>query len=617
MWWFTGTSLLKNFPLRPIPLLRIAEIIETELPLRDRGKLMIGQNLTLKNEGSVQIMNSGSPSIIESEPVHNTATGAWTRSMIYLVVFCLVVFVGVRVLAWSNTVILEDYDSLNYLVTIGYLLNGDVKAFYMDPDNQPGYQLFGTLFSLPGWGVEFGARLTSLVFSCVLFAALLGIGIRIGSPLQVLFGLLILSISPVMISHSIAVLSEPTYIGVLYAGLWLFWTQYQHPVPWKGALLGLIFGLCFVTRVEGILYLAIIPCLQIFLTFFEGKIQRQRVQSLLVWCLLYILGFSAVAVPQIIKVSETMGTFALNGRQVWSAYLPKNVSFSEYFKKKNGLDHDPSKINIIYAKTHPEAWKSLNSLTSGEGLKQIIGPMVKQFNRLYVEQLGIVIGPVCLMLFGFGLLWLYQNGQPLEWAVALAIIGLGLVAPIFHNVAMRHILPIVPLIFLIAGLGVGYVIQALSKDEVLGYKKQAVFLLVVLSVIVLPWVFPAYKASAKLPNFNKEYSPQELREPSSIVKKIAAAELKTSPIVVALNTYIAFYSDGRGLPMPYTDYQGLVRYCELNNVDFLYLKHQAVSRRDLPFYERFLNEKNTPGFDRLYSGVDSSGGKVELYRFEK
>lgn len=554
-------------------------------------------------------LGQGSRGVTPQEP--------WTWSMISLAVFCFMVFLGLRLLTWSNTVLLEDYDSINYLVTINHLLNGNVQAFYADPDNQPGFPLFGALFSLPGWGTEIGARLTSLVFSGLLFLALWGIGTRIGAPMQVLFALLFLSVSPVMIFWSVAVMSEPIYVGILYLGMWLFLSQYERPIPWKGALLGMVLGLCFVTRVEGILFLAVIPAAQVLFVLWRDRMQIAPIKNLIIWCLLYVLGGAAVAVPQVFKVSETMGTFALNGRQVWSAYLPKGEDWQVYYQKKNGLDHDPGLINIHYAKTHPEVWTVKDLGASPAQLKQLLAHMVGQFTLLSENQAGKFFGPVGLMMFGIGLLWLFENGKVLEGLASLGFLGLAVVGPIFHDVDMRHLLPIGPMVFLIAGLGSGYIVQRVYENPKIRFKSRGALAAFMVGMILIPWMYPVYKVSAKPKVYNESYSPKELEEPSAIIRKIARTELNRPPAILAARVYLAVFADGKGIEMPYADYQSFVRYCELNHVDFFYLQHRLVQKHHPPFYDRFLTETGHPEFERIYSGRDAFGEKVELYRFQK
>ena len=78
--------------------------------------------------------------------------------------------------------------------------------------------------------------------------------------------------------------------------------------------------------------------------------------------------------------------------------------------------------------------------------------------------------------------------------------------------------------------------------------------------------------------------------------------------------YIAYFLGAPRIPMPYTDYQGLVRYCEINKVEFLYLVHRRLRNWGHPFLQEFTHDRVLKNFTLLYSGVDAYGEKVELYR---
>ncbi|NIV31480.1 MAG: hypothetical protein GWN58_18915 [Anaerolineae bacterium] len=78
---------------------------------------------------------------------------------------------------------------------------------------------------------------------------------------------------------------------------------------------------------------------------------------------------------------------------------------------------------------------------------------------------------------------------------------------------------------------------------------------------------------------------------------------------------MAYFAEGRHLYLPYTDYEGLVKYCDLNYVDFLYLKHRRVER--YPFFEAFIQGSSPPDFALLYRGVDAYGEGLGLYRFQE
>lgn len=373
------------------------------------------------------------------------------------------VYLALRVVAWNNTPVLEDHDSVGYLNNVRIFLTFDPKQVAnISPVSTPFYPFCSGLWSLLAGSPETGARLCSLSFSCLLFVAIAGIGRRIAKPLEVSIGLAIVVFSPVLIRLSYAVLSEPSYIGMIYLGFWLFMREYEDPRLWSGALLGIIVGLCFLNRLEGILYAASIPVLQL-IHYMVTQERRYSLKRLSMWTTLFFFAFMLVAVPQVWRVSEQMGSFALNGRQAWSLIM-NSPDGRSYEQKIYGLQYDPGQINIEYLVRHPEARREL---VSDAGLVANAISYLKlalvNLDTLNQERLGQLIGSFGMLFFAFGLLALSQSRQRFEVFLLLAFICIGLVAPLLHNVDLRHIAVIAPLIMVVEGIGIVFMSRAILR----------------------------------------------------------------------------------------------------------------------------------------------------------
>ena len=198
-----------------------------------------------------------------------------TQTLIFLGIFC--VYLLLRLLAWSNASNLEDHDSVSYLSAIEVFRTLDIGAINnLSADRTPFYPLFSALFSSLTGSAETGARLCSLFFSCLLFAAVVGIGRQFATAFSLGIGLLIIAFNPVLIRLSYSVLTEPSYVAVVYLGLWLFMVHYRQPKVWTAAALGTLFALAFLNRFEGILYLAVIPLLQVVHFVVDKQMSRHK-----------------------------------------------------------------------------------------------------------------------------------------------------------------------------------------------------------------------------------------------------------------------------------------------------------------------------------------------------
>ncbi|MBA4368870.1 MAG: hypothetical protein C0403_14680 [Desulfobacterium sp.] len=508
---------------------------------------------------------------------------------------------------------MEDTDSIVYLRNIDGFLHLNFAKYLSDPDTCPFYPFLGAVFSLPGWSVEIGARMASLAFSILLFITLGLLGFSFLSVTEVLFGLFLLCFSPVLIPLSFAVLTEPSYVAVIYLGFFIFWKQYKNPTFWSACLLGMIFGASFLNRLEGIFFFAVVPFWQVSYYLYEGK-KQLPLKQLLQWVFIYLAVFTAVMSPQIYKVSNQMGKFALNGRQVYSIIRHMPGSESE-IEKLFGLTYSPKVLNIEYLSKNAQV---LNRYQSGTNPVQYVKTVANEFNILCQKQLGEIIGPFAMILFGFGLLAMYRDRLHFNIFLIISFIGVNLAGPLLHNVAIRHIISIAPIMFLVGGGGMGYLRKEISSQSPVrrSFLKNPAFITMIAACIcLLAWIVPL-RRDLNPPAHNAEYSPKELKEPIAIIKKISARDLKQPPNVASERGYLAYFSKGYQFYLPFADLEAFIRYCHLNNINFFYLNHLQVKKKGYPFYKHF--ENSTPsGFTPVYEGVDDKGNRTTLFLVDK
>ncbi len=526
-----------------------------------------------------------------------------------LIVF--IIYLGLRCVAWSGTYLFEDTDSIPYLRQIELFSSASLnEIIHMNPDATPFYPFFGALCALPVWSTEVAARLCSLLFSVLLFFCIFFIGKRITDKASILVGFIILSLHHILIPLSYSVLTEPSYIATCYLGLWFFIVQFRTLRIWQGALLGFIFGLSFLNRTEGLLYIGLIPCIQGVLFLFD-KQRKYNVKQFVGWVLAYCVVFALLSAPQIWRVSKKMGMFSINGRQAWTVIF-KNKDGKSKEEQIFGLNYDPGIINLYYIRTHPEIQKQLMKKTE---LKNYLKVISKNFTELYQKKLGFMIGPFGVVFFAIGLWGLYVSDRKAECFIIVAFIGAALVGPLIHNVVIRHVAIIIPIIILVEGIGVTYFLEAIGKTTRLCLFQKSILLFLSLFFIIAPFVISLKHVYAEQPVLNREYDPVIIKKYEQIIKTVAVDDNIAEPLIVSKKPYLPYYAHIRGLLMPYTDYEGLVTYCKINSVDFLCLRHHLMKK--YPFISVFKKKDILPEFMLLSYDEDQSGGVTELYRFNK
>ncbi|HEV8356827.1 MAG TPA: glycosyltransferase family 39 protein [Gemmatimonadales bacterium] len=520
----------------------------------------------------------------------------------------IAIYVGLRVLALVLAPELEDDDSTGYLINAAVLRAGPAYSI-PTPDFTPFYPASIVLVGLTRIDLALAARLVSLAFSLLLLVAVIGIGRRIASPMGVALGVLLLAISPSLVPLSVSVLSEPSYVGTVYLGLWLFLRQVDRPrVAW-GAALGLIFGLAFLNRIEGLLFLAAIPVLQVAAAYLAEHRDRLPPANLVRWSAAYIFVFLLLAGPQVWWVSHRMGSFSINGRQTW-ALLDPRFDVRDRERLLNGLDYSPQQENLTYMWTHPEARAKL---AAGKSPMVWVKLAVRNADLIYRGHSGYLVGPGAVALFLFGLVAVLRRGSRFPPVLIGGFLATALTAPLFQsNIHLRNLAVLTPLVLLLAGEGISY-LAALVAPSGAGIARRLVPVALT-GALVMVSVLPL-RDSIGVP-LNQQYEPASLVEPVRIIREIQDRELHRPAVLCDRTGYLGQASGAMPIfVIPYTDMPGFVRYLALNHVDLLYIDHRSLGTR--PFAADFSGPTPPPGFTLLYRGGSPGGNRRELYRVNR
>ena len=137
---------------------------------------------------------------------HTPKITIYYRVAIYMVV--LSIFLFFRIGAWGNDPLLEDHDSVVLIEQALTYRSGDLSQInQLDASKTPFYPAFVALITPFVEDAELGARVTTFIFSVLLFFILIYIGERYTTPTGVAIGLLFLSFSPELTRLSFSVLT--------------------------------------------------------------------------------------------------------------------------------------------------------------------------------------------------------------------------------------------------------------------------------------------------------------------------------------------------------------------------------------------------------------------------
>ena len=531
-----------------------------------------------------------------------------------LFLLCAAIYLIFRLVGWSNTVLLDDHDSLFYLKsTIAYKTFDLGIINFLSSYSTPLYPFLSAVISSFGVSVENSARFCSLLMSIVLFLSFIGISKRVTGNLATALGLFILAVSPSLVPNSYAVLAEPSHIATVYLGLLMFLYQLDKGGVTGPILLGIIFGLDFLNRTEAIFFIVTMPFLQAF--YLWVKEASFPYKKFLVWSGLFVFVFSVFAGSQIWNVSEKLGAPALNGRMAW--HLLENSDIADVdFDRHYGLHFRKDETNLSFARNnYPEAKELLKDRQKSASISFYVERVLKNLRRM--EQLIVrnQLGKIASVLALIGIIGLFFSERKIEAMLIAGFSLSNLIGPLLHSdfVYPRHVLIVLPGLILFQAVGAVYIARFIvGKLRVRYLKEYMVSVVLVVSSLMFA-IKPLYATLMHPPEENRSYGAEEIKKPVRVLLDLKKNELDRKPIVVASKHYLAYFSGSTRLYMPYTDYDGLVEYLHLNNADVLYLTYTQLKR--YPFMERFRVGEDLEEFTLLYDGADSKGNKIQLYRF--
>ena len=480
------------------------------------------------------------------------------------------------------------------------------ELYPYNADFMPLYPAMGSLPHRAGLEVETSARLTTLVMTTIGFLCLMGIARRLAGAGAVLVCGVALAFTPFLLRNDVAVLTEPSYMGLVCLGLYLFVRRYGQDAVWYALLLGLIFGATFLMRAEGIGFVVLIPLLHWVAVAQSGR-WRAAWKRALLWSVLFVVAFVIVATPQVVFVSRQMGTLAINGRQVWQTIM-QAPGEEKYEERLYGLKYSTDTINLRYLQQHPEAAAALASKPGM--LLDRLKNVAKGIVQLCGERIYMLLGLANVVFLGLGLYAIIGDRRylPLLTLGGLAVILL--IPPLIHNVDVRHILVIAPVLVLMASVGGVHLADRLSGawQRRLGAAVARVAAVVfVLLLFAASGSYAAVEAIAKAPTSVQYYSPAELQEVADVMQEQGPKDRPAR--LVSRKTFLPYLSRSLFIPMPWTDYEGLVTYARSNQADFLYCQANVDGLR--PFLSALGD--GTDEFKLLYRGTMEKSS-VALYQ---
>ena len=339
---------------------------------------------------------------------------------------------------------------------------------------------------------EMAGRLVSAFFGALVILPAFALARSIVGRQAALLSAVFIAVHPRLVQNSASVLCEATYTFVLVSGVL---AARRGLVGGPRALIpfaGLCFGLAYLVRPEGALYLV---GLVVFVVFMIAG--RERIRTVLPWLGAAVLVFVVVVAPYVWYLAEVWGHFTLSGK------IEHNLPLS------TGAAAAPSPL-----------------------------PMRVLENLLLFQKYAVpdLLPWVLLLLVLPGVL---ARGRTTGWLGRDAVL-LAAAAPPFASLAFhvepRIFLPILPFILPFAAVGMLWAAVTLT-DARRGWRWSLAMALLV-ALVLVPWTFqPVLRPDAG----------------AALYRQAARWVAETQPrdaVLLDRKPLVAFYSERRWVPLP-------------------------------------------------------------------
>ncbi len=486
-----------------------------------------------------------------------------------LLIYLLILSALVRIAWWDWRVAVIENEGAEYArIAQNLRLGNGYVGTMVGPElvDPPLFPVFIVAASyLTGNNYERAARTVTLAAGLVLVAATFLLARRLyGTQVAAIAGLLV-SLSPILIAASVQACADGVYTSMVILGLYLGLRAVEQFTPIQFGVVGIVFGLAYLTRAEGFLYPFGIAAAALVIS----RLRRISIRRVATCCAVMFLSFAPVAAPYIYFLQRHTGHLRIEGKSEMNFQLSEKVSSGEPPEQAAWGINDKLQEEGVMLNPNAVLQSPSRQWTSRQKLKVLVRNALRNAQLIFVLRDFSRTGfPILLVLAYAGICWTpWTRTRALREIYMLLMFPLVLSSVLLGGwLQFRYIYAslVVALIWSAKGTDALAEKAAGAWSQTLLAKKVAVrwtAIATVALVLLLTGV-----SARKLEEFNSAH-------PSHIGLKQAGLWLdayKPGPkTVMDSGTVVSFYGDGVWVPMPYADPALTLRYIEKKQPEFV------------------------------------------------
>jgi len=464
--------------------------------------------------------------------------------------------------------------------------------------------------------LEIAGRVASLVMGLGLIVAVFYLARQLYGERTASIAGTFVALYPVFIMLSGSCYSEATYLTLLVSGA--FWGVQS--LQGKGAkvcfLAGILFGLAYLTRLEGIIY----PFLTATAIAAAAWIERRGWKQPFLACMAVVGAFTVMATPYVIFLSHHTGHLTWEGKGTVQYTMGRRMNSgmhegeAEYGTDEQLTDAGPQLNHELYAREH-------SPVKMGEFFRYSLQAAKRNRDAVFHQVvLSLTIGsPMLAVLVVLGLLgkpWSREQTLPQIYLAVLALSVLAIMLVIFRF-EFRFGLPLLPFLVIWASNGVeqfadwaegtvqGFFFRGSAGSTSVASVARWGICAVVLGLTIM--------GSRYLVMFT-------IADRYHLPIKEAGLWLRNKPcprVVMDVSAIIAFYADTSVMPMPWADSSLALRYIAKKNPNYIVL-NGISDLQARPYSEDWLRHGiPDPRAELVYRTGTTPNTEVVIYRWKK
>lgn len=521
--------------------------------------------------------------------------------------FTAVMLVGVFALAIVIRLLLVqaephiESDGVSYVTSGVRLVSGQgFSGIY-----PPLYPLLIGLCSLACPDLELCGRLVSAFFGALLVLPLFFIARWAFGVKTALISSLLAAFYPNLCQFSSAVLSESTFLFLFLLGLLSSGAALFRKRPTLFLLAGLVWGLAYMTRPEGIGFFA----LTAVIVAVRFAIER-KARHLASFCLL-AAGFLIISASYLIHLKHDTGQWTIGKQSPLNLALGENVGGSldwgtAFEQCYFGLSEDGTKVGTEMILEKKQGVLNY-ALSNPASLAKRYIVNLHLINKYVIPGLA---HPLVLILFAAGIFL----GEPAATrrASLLFVACLPYLAFPLFIVDPRYFLPLAPIIIIWAARGIvevpALITGAAWKPDMAGspyaWPRRALVEALLIAALIMSFVPFTFRLLLR-----RESGPNIYKEAGGWV----SSNLPPDAILVCRRPYLPFYSNRRQVVLPFAPLDKILKYARYKGAGYLVADEtELAERRDaLPL----LNEDYaSQDLSIVRKFRDSAGRKLFIYK---